>query len=76
MSTASLNQALFTLPVAERVALADQLYASVPDDWQRETDQTWLKEAESRSAKMDAHPEAEMSQEEFVASIQGTRRPA
>ena len=76
MSTASLSQALFTLPVAERVALADQLYASVPDDWQREADQAWLKEAESRSAEMDAHPEVAMTHEEFVAGIQATRRPA
>ena len=76
MSTASLNQALFALPVAERVALADQLYASVPDDWQREADQAWLKEAESRSAEMDAHPEVELSREEFVAGIQTTRRQA
>ena len=76
MSTPSLTQALFTLPVAERVALADRLYASVPDDWQREADQAWLNEAESRSAELDAHPEAEMSRAEFVASLQATRRPA
>ncbi|GDY22852.1 hypothetical protein LBMAG56_41990 [Verrucomicrobiota bacterium] len=76
MSTASENQALFTLPVAERVALAAQLYASVPDDWQREADQAWLKEVEVRSAEMDAHPETEMSHEEFVAGIHATRRQA
>ena len=74
MSTASPNQALFALPVAERVALADKLYASVPDDWQREADQSWLKEAGFRSAEMDAHREVEMSLEEFVAGIHTTRR--
>jgi hypothetical protein len=32
MSTAALTQSLFSLPVAERVALADRLDASVPED--------------------------------------------
>jgi hypothetical protein len=32
VSTAALTQSLFSLPVAERVALADRLDASVPED--------------------------------------------
>lgn len=74
MSTASISQSLFRLPIAERVALADQLYASVPEDWQRETDQAWLNEAERRSTEMDQDPKTELSHEEFLASIQ-IKRP-
>jgi putative addiction module component (TIGR02574 family) len=70
MSTASISQSLLRLPVAERVALADQLYASVPEDWQRETDQAWLTEAERRSAEMDDNPTMELSHTEFLAGIQ------
>ena len=70
MSVASISQSIFSLPVAERVALADQLYASVPEDWQREADQEWLAEAELRSAEMDANPGSEMSHGEFLAGIQ------
>ena len=58
------------LPIAERVAIADQLYASVPEDWQRETDQAWLSEAERRSTEMDDNPDAELSHDEFLAGIQ------
>ena len=76
MSTAPLSQTLVNLPVAERVALAAQLYASVPDDWQRDADQAWLKEAEFRSTELDAHPEVEMSHEDFIAGIQAARRHA
>ena len=61
MNTATLTQTLFALPVAERVALADKLYASVPEDWQRVTDQAWLEEANKRSAEMDADPSLELS---------------
>ena len=71
MSPASISESLLLLPVAERVALADKLYASVPEDWQRETDQAWLNESERRSAEMDKNPEAELSHEEFLAGIQG-----
>ena len=70
MSTASLPQALFSLSVAERVTLADQLYASVPEEWQKEADQAWLDEATRRSAQMDADPSLELSHEEFLAGIQ------
>jgi putative addiction module component (TIGR02574 family) len=70
MPDTSINQSLFLLPIAERVAIADQLYASVPEDWQRETDQAWLAEAKRRSAEMDQDPSAEMSHEDFLAGIQ------
>ena len=73
MSSASINESLLLLPVAERVALADELYASVPEDWQRETDRVWLNEAERRSAEMDKNPESELSHEEFLAGVQGNR---
>lgn len=74
MTTASISQSLFRLPIAERVALADQLYASVPEDWQRETDQAWLSEAERRSTEMDQDPKSELSHEEFLTGIQ-IKRP-
>ncbi len=74
MSTASLTQTLFSLPVAERVALADQLYASIPDEWQKQSDQAWLDEAGRRSREMDLNPDMELTHEEFLAGIQ-TRKP-
>jgi hypothetical protein len=52
------------------VAIADRLYASVPENWQREADGAWLKEAERRSKEMDTHVEDEMSHEDFLAGIQ------
>jgi len=70
MPAASISQSLFLLPIAERVALADQLYASVPEDWQLETDQAWLDETERRSAEMDENPDVVMSHEEFLSGIQ------
>lgn len=70
MSATSISESLLLLPIAERVSIADQLYASVPEDWQRETDQAWLTEAERRSAEMDQDPGAEMSHEEFLSGIQ------
>jgi putative addiction module component (TIGR02574 family) len=76
MPAASISQSLFLLPIAERVALADQLYASVPEDWQLETDQAWLDEAERRSAEMDENPDVVMSQEEFLSGIQTQSRGA
>jgi len=69
MSTAALNEALFSLPIAERVALANSLYASVPNDWQQTVDQAWLEEATSRSQEMDADPSKELSHEAFVAGL-------
>ncbi len=69
MSPAAISEAVFSLSVAERVALADQLYASVPEEWQKEVDQAWLDEASRRSADMDADPNVEHSQEEFFAGI-------
>lgn len=76
MSLVPINESLFLLPVAERVALADELYASVPEDWQRETDRIWLNEAERRSAEMAKDPQAELSHDEFLAGLQGKRDPA
>ena len=73
MSSTSLTQSLFSLPVAERIALADQLYASVPDAWQRAADEAWLEEAGRRSAEMDLDSGLEMTREEFSA---GLKRPA
>jgi putative addiction module component (TIGR02574 family) len=76
MSTAVLAQSLFSLPVSERISLADQLYASVPGHWQRQADEAWLAEAEKRSAEMDADPALEISHEAFLAGIQTARRNA
>ena len=76
MSTATISESLFLLPIADRVAIADQLYASVPEDWQRETDVEWLAEAERRAADMDENPDAEMTHEAFLAGIQTIRRSA
>ena len=70
MLSTAISQSLFLLPIAERVAIADQLYASVPEDWQRKTDQAWLNEAERRSKEMDQDPNAEMSHKEFLSGIQ------
>jgi putative addiction module component (TIGR02574 family) len=69
MGTDDLTQTLLSMPVAERVALADKLYASVPEEWQKELDQAWLEEATRRSAEMDADPSLELSHEEFLAGI-------
>ncbi|MEN3941603.1 addiction module protein [Prosthecobacter sp. SYSU 5D2] len=74
MSTMAFPETLFSLPVAERIALADRLYASVPEDWQRSTDEAWLAEAERRSAEMEADPSLELSYEEFMAGIQRPKR--
>jgi len=76
MSTATLTQALFALPMAERIALADKLYASVPENWQQAVDEAWLKEAERRSAEMDADPSIALSHEEFMAGLEINRRKA
>lgn len=70
MSTATLTQTVLALPVAERIALADCLYASVPEEWQRKTDQAWLEEAERRSSEMEADPTLELSHEEFLSGIE------
>lgn len=73
MSTATLTETLLSLPVAERVALADRLYASVPEEWQQTVDQAWLEEATKRSEEMDADPSQELSQEEFLAGLKINR---
>lgn len=73
MNTATLTQALFALPTADRIALADQLYASVPEDWQQAVDEAWLKEAERRSAEMDADPSIALTYEEFMAGLEINR---
>lgn len=69
MSAATLTEILFALPIAERVAIADRLYASVPEDWQKTADQAWLEEAECRAAEMETDSSTELSQEEFLAGI-------
>lgn len=76
MSTATLTQALFALPMADRIALADKLYASIPEDWQQAVDEAWLKEAEQRSAEMDADPSSALSHEEFLAGLEINRARA
>ncbi len=76
MPATSISQSLFLLPIAERVAIADQLYASVPEDWQREADQAWLAEAERRSTEMNQDPDTEMSHEKFLSGIQVNRGQA
>jgi putative addiction module component (TIGR02574 family) len=76
MSAATISQSLFLLPIAERVAIADQLYASVPESWQRETDAAWLNEADRRSKELDENPEEELSHEAFLAGIQIKSRQA
>lgn len=73
MSTATLTETLLSLPVAERVALADRLYASVPEDWQKTVDQAWLEEANKRSEEMDADLSLELSHEEFLAGLKINR---
>lgn len=62
--------------MAERIALADKLYASVPENWQQAVDEAWLKEAERRSAEMDADPSIALSYEEFMAGLEINRRKA
>ena len=69
MKSPLLPQLFFDLPVSERIALADRLYASVPVDWQQSADRAWLEEAECRSAEVDADPDLEISYEAFVAAI-------
>ncbi|GAA5136334.1 hypothetical protein GCM10023213_11170 [Prosthecobacter algae] len=69
MSVATLTETLFALPIAERVAIADRLYASVPEDWQKTVDQAWLEEAEWRAAEMETDSSTELSHEEFLAGI-------
>ena len=76
MSTATLTQTLFSSPVAERVALADRLYASVPEDWQQTVDQAWLEEATKRSEEMDADPTLELSHKKFLAGLKINRARA
>ena len=41
MTKATLTETLLSLPVTERVSLADKLYASVPADWQAHNDLDW-----------------------------------
>jgi hypothetical protein len=42
MSTATLAQTLISLPVEERIEIADQLYASIALDWKATGDQALL----------------------------------
>ena len=69
MTKATLTEALLSLPVTERVSLADKLYASVPADWQAHNDLDWQKEAESRSAEMDDDSTMNLSREEFISGV-------
>jgi len=73
MNTTALTQSLFSLPIAERVALADRLYASVPEDWQKTVDEAWLDEATRRSEEMDADPSLELSHEDFMSGLKINR---
>jgi hypothetical protein len=55
------------------VALADKLYASVPEDWQKTVDQAWLEEATRRWEEMDADPSVELSHETFMGGLKINR---
>ena len=72
MSQSATVDALFELPVEERIALADRLFANVPADWQRSADQAWVEEAEKRSVEMDADESTELTKEQFLAGITDT----
>lgn len=76
MSTDTLIQNLFSLPVEQRIDLADRLYASVPEDWLKPVDQAWLEESSRRAAEMDAEPSMALSYDEFIAGLAiSQRRP-
>ena len=76
MTKAILTETLLSLPVTERVSLADKLYASIPSDWQAETDQSWLTEAESRSSEMEDDSRTSLSHEEFFMGIRPGSKPS
>lgn len=69
MSTDTLIQSLFSLPVEQRIDLADRLYASIPEDWQKSVDQAWLEEALRRDAEMDADPSMALSYDEALTCL-------
>ncbi len=69
MTAPMMTQELLALPVADRITLADRLYASVPREWQELADRAWLDEAERRSVEMDVKPGMELSHEEFLAGL-------
>lgn len=73
MSTATLQNIVFSLPLAERINLADRLYASVPEDFQTDADQAWLDEVERRSAEMDADSTCAGSFDDMIARIRSKR---
>lgn len=76
MSTAALEHAVFSLPVAERITLADRLYASVPEEVQTAADRAWLAEAERRDAEMEADPSIGLDFDEVISSIRQKRTRA
>tara|TARA_R110002049_G_scaffold160236_2_gene325322 strand:- start:2933 stop:3163 length:231 start_codon:yes stop_codon:yes gene_type:complete len=69
MSTNELTASILALPVSERIRLADELYASVPDEWQAGVDQAWLEEVEKRDREMDENPDACLTFDEFKAAF-------
>ena len=76
MSTAALEHAVFSLPVAERITLADRLYASVPEEVQTAADRAWLAVAARRDAEMDADPSMGLDFDEVISSIRQKRARA
>ena len=76
MSTAALEHAVFSLSLAERITLADRLYASVPEQEQTAADRAWLAEAERRDAEMDADPSMGLDFDEVISSIRQKRSKA
>lgn len=76
MSTAALEHAVFSLSFAERITLADRLYASVPEQEQTAADRAWLAEAERRDAEMEADPSMGLDFDEVISSIRQKRSKA
>lgn len=76
MSSAALEYAVFSLPLAERIVLADRLYASVPEEVQSAADRAWVAEAERRDAEMDADPSMGLDFDEVISSIRQKRSKA
>lgn len=73
MTTSSIPDSIFELPIEDRITLADRLYASVPADWQREVDEAWLAEAEHRADEMDATPGSILTDAEFRTELAAIR---
>ncbi len=76
MSAQELTQSILSLPVSERIDIADQIYASVPDAWQNSVEAEWKAEIEKRIHEMDTDPEASISFEDFKELFRDRRSKA